>query len=181
MELIKKLNILFLIVSLFLSKNILAYKENISGENNHSKRDISHVETKKLEPNFKKLKEIGEELFPDGEPGAAVLIMKDEKIIFEEYYGLANLPNGPKIDKDIRFNIASVSKQFTAVSILQLIAKGNISLEESMDLYFPEYTDPIWKKIKVKHLLSHSSGIPDDRDYLTREQKIYGHESIASV
>ena len=179
MELTKKLNILFLIVSLFLSKNILAYKENISGENNHSKRDISHVETKKLEPNFKKLKEIGEELFPDGEPGAAVLIMKDEKIIFEEYYGLANLPNGPKIDKDIRFNIASVSKQFTAVSILQLIAKGNISLEESMDLYFPEYTDPIWKKIKVKHLLSHSSGIPDDRDYLTREQKIYGNESIA--
>ena len=125
------------------------------------------------------LRNIFKTLFPDNEPGAAVLIMQDEKIIFEEYYGLASLPNGPKIDKDITFNIASNSKQFTSVAILQLVANGKICLDEPINTYFPEYKDPLWKKIKIKHLLSHSSGIPDERGYLNQTQKLYEDDDLA--
>ena len=113
------------------------------------------------------------ELFPDGEPAAGVLIMKEDKIIFEKYFGLVTLPNGTKTDSNISFNIASNSKQFTSVAVLQLVAKGKISLNESVGTYFPEYKDPLWQKVKVKHLLSHSSGIPDARGYLNRTQKIW--------
>ena len=119
------------------------------------------------------------ELFPENEPGAACIIMQNKEIIFEEYFGLSFLPNGPKIDKDITFNIASVSKQFTAVGVLQLVEEGKLLLDEPMSSLFPEYTDPLWKKVKLKHLLSHSSGITDERGYLTREQKIYGDENLA--
>ena len=118
-------------------------------------------------------------LFPEREPGAACIIMQDDKIIFEEYFGLKFLPIGPKIDKNTTFNIASISKQFTAVGVLQLVEEGKISLDEPMSTYFPEYTDPLWKKVKVKHLLSHSSGIQDERGYLTREQRIYGDDNLA--
>ena len=154
-------------------KALLLNKEFIDDKNNNL------IESQYLEPNITKIHEICHELFPEGEPGAAVLIMQDEKIIFEEYYGLATLPDGPKVDKDVRFNIASISKQFTAIAVLQLVDEGKVILEDTMDKYFPEYKDPLWKKVKVKHLLSHCSGIPDDRGYIPREQKIYGDENLA--
>ena len=105
--------------------------------------------------------------------------MKEGKVLFENYYGLTNLTNGTKIDMNTNFNIASNSKQFTAVGILQLVERGNISLDESLFTYFPEYKDPLWKKLKIRHLLSHTSGIPDARGYLNRSQKVYGDEKLA--
>ena len=174
----KKLNFVLFCISFIFNQDIylcaedLIYQNNVDGKSKiytNEKYDIkNHIGI--LEPNLKRLKEIANELFPEGEPGASILIKKGDKIIFEEYYGLTTLPKGPKTDKNIRFNIASVSKQFTSVAILQLVSKGLISLEEkSMDYYFPEYKHPLWKKIKVKHLLSHSSGIPKARGYLTKE------------
>ena len=184
----KKLNFVLFCISFIFNQDIylcaedLIYQNNVDGKSKiytNEKYDIkNHIGI--LEPNLKRLKEIANELFPEGEPGASILIKKGDKIIFEEYYGLTTLPKGPKTDKNIRFNIASVSKQFTSVAILQLVSKGLISLEEkSLDYYFPEYKHPLWKKIKVKHLLSHSSGIPDARGYLTKEQKIHGNETLA--
>ena len=112
------------------------------------------------EPNLTQFENMCNELFPDGEPAAGVLIMKEDNIIFEKYFGLVTLPNGTKTDSNISFNIASNSKQFTSVAVLQLVSQGKISLNESVGTYFPEYKDPLWQKVKVKHLLSHSSGIP---------------------
>ena len=78
-------------------------------------------------------------------------MMKEGKILFENYRDLTNLTNGIKKDMYNNFNIASISKQFTAVAILQLVQKGNISLDEPLYTYFPEFTEP-WKKIKLKYL-----------------------------
>ena len=130
-------------------------------------------------PYITKFEKIIKDLFPENEPGAAVLIMKEGKILFEKYYGLSSLPNKTKVDSNSNFCIASISKQFTAVSILQLVSKGKVSLEEPLVTYFPEYTNPLWKKVKLKHLLSHCSGIPDARGYLNKTQKIYGDENLA--
>ena len=97
----------FLFLLLFSSINMSSSNEEIFDKKLNDRKSILSQKLK--------------ELFPKDEPGAACIIMQNEEIIFEEYFGLSFLPNGPKIDKDTTFNIASVSKQFTAVGILQLI------------------------------------------------------------
>lgn len=138
-------------------------------------------------------------VFPEGEPGAAVLVMKGNEILYDKGFGLSrlenedqretifrdgarktNFPQKNTIDGDTPFNIASVSKQFTAVAVLQLVQEGKIGLEDPVAKYFPEFESDIWKEIAIKHLLSHSSGVPDERGYLTREQKIQGDEALAT-
>ncbi len=121
------------------------------------------------------------ECFPDGEPGAAVLIMVGDDVVFDRGYGIADLSDGRPIDGDTFFNIASVSKQFTAVAVLQLAERGLLSLDDEVRKYFPEFADPIWEGIFIKHLLSHSSGIPDARSGLTLEQRIGGDEALATA
>ena len=117
-------------------------------------------------------------LFPADEPGAAVLIMRHDSILFSRGYGLADLETRQPIDENTFFNIASVSKQFTAVAILQLADAGLISLDDAVAQYFP-FRSAIWKEVRIRDLLSHSSGVPDERGYLSREERIYGTDSLA--
>lgn len=119
------------------------------------------------------------ECFPEGEPGAAVLIMSGEDIIFDKGYGIADIETKAAVDGETMFNVASISKQFTAVAVLQLASEGLLSLEDSLSKYFPEYSDPLWNKVRIKHLLSHSSGIPDLRRSMPRERKITADEAVA--
>ncbi len=126
-----------------------------------------------------KLDDICSEVFPEGQPGAAVLVMKGNRTVFEKCYGIADIETGARITPNTSFNIASVSKQFTAVAVLQLCEQGRISVDDKVTKYFPEFTDRIWDKIRIRHLLSHSSGIPDARDGYTREERIFADENRA--
>ncbi|MDD3201539.1 MAG: serine hydrolase [Bacteroidales bacterium] len=119
------------------------------------------------------------QLFPEGEPGAAVLVLKGDDIIFDKGYGIADIETKAPIDGNTFFNIASVSKQFTATAAMQLVEQSKMSLEDSVKMYFPEYKADFYNKIKVKHLLSHSSGIPDARDRSDRNKNIFATEEIA--
>lgn len=87
----------------------------------------------------------------------AVLIAKDGKILFEKGYGLANIekniPNTPQTE----FRIASLTKTFTSTLILQLVEKHQISLDDPLSKFIPDY--PHGNEILIKHLLSHTSGI----------------------
>jgi Beta-lactamase class C and other penicillin binding proteins len=96
-------------------------------------------------------------------PGGAVLIMKGDSIIFDKGYGKANYKTNEAIDGNTFFNIASVSKQFTATAILKLQEEGKLNIQDSIKKYFPEFKADFFNKIKIKHLMSHSSGIPDER------------------
>lgn len=118
-------------------------------------------------------------LFPADEPGAAVLVLRGDRVVFDKGYGIADLQTRKPIDGNTFFNIASVSKQFTATAVLQLAEEGKLSLEDPVSLYFPEYEADFWKEIRIKHLLSHSSGIPDARGGIPRELKIKGDEALA--
>lgn len=119
-------------------------------------------------------------VFPEGRPGAVVLVMTEGRTLFEKCYGLADLQKKIPITPETSFNIASVSKQFTATGILQLCEEGKLSLEDHVTDYFPEYTGPAWKDIRIKHLLDHSSGIPDIRKQLfTRQERIFGTEDMS--
>lgn len=129
-----------------------------------------------------KLDSLCTEVFPEGRPGAAVLVMERDRILFEKCYGMADMEKKSRITPETSFNIASVSKQFTAVGILQLCGQGRLSLDDHVTEYFPEYTGPAWKDIKIKHLLEHSSGIPDIRKTIyTRQQRIFGTEEMSLV
>lgn len=126
-----------------------------------------------------KLDKLCTSLFPADEPGAAVLVMRGDDILFDKGYGIADIDTKKPIDGNTFFNIASVSKQFTAVAILQLAEEGKLSLEDSVSKYFPEFKADFWKDIQIKHLLSHSSGVPDARGGIPREEKIKGDEKLA--
>jgi CubicO group peptidase (beta-lactamase class C family) len=93
-------------------------------------------------------------------PGAAVAIVKDGKVIFKKGYGMANLDHNIPITPQTVFNIASVSKQFTAFAIYLLEQEGKLSFEDNVRKYIPELPD-YGSPIKIKHLLAHTSGLRD--------------------
>ncbi len=96
-------------------------------------------------------------------PGAALLVAKEGNILYDKGVGIADMETGEKIDGNTAFNIASISKQFTAIGALKMQEMGLINLEHSVARYFPEMESDQWKKVRLRHLLSHSSGVPDAR------------------
>lgn len=93
-------------------------------------------------------------------PGAVLLIAKEGKSVFEKAYGLANVELEVPNRTEYEFEIGSNTKQFTAVSILQLVQKGKIDLQDDIHKFLPEY-NTYEHRITVENLLTHTSGIPD--------------------
>jgi CubicO group peptidase (beta-lactamase class C family) len=98
-------------------------------------------------------------------PGAAVMIIKNGKIIFEKGYGLANVEKNIPITGETNFRLASVTKQFTAMSILMLINEGQLKFETTLQDIFPEFPS-FGKEITIKNLLQHTSGLIDYEDLI---------------
>lgn len=103
-------------------------------------------------------------LIPEDQPGGAVLIMKDTTVVFLKGYGLADLNSKEKITTRTLFNVGSISKTFVSNGILILQSQGKLSIEDSLFLYFPGFKNKaLAQKVKIKHLLTHTSGLPDNR------------------
>jgi CubicO group peptidase (beta-lactamase class C family) len=96
---------------------------------------------------------------PDS-PGAAVLVIDDGRVVHARGYGMANLEHGVPIRPDTVFDIASVSKQFAAMSIALLEADGRLSLDDDVRRYIPELAD-FGQRITIRHLVHHTSGLRD--------------------
>lgn len=94
-------------------------------------------------------------------PGVAVAVVKDGKIVFKKGYGMADLDHDVPITPQTVFNLASVSKQFTAFAVYLLESEGKISLEDDVRTYIPELPD-YGTTIRIKHLLAHTSGLRDE-------------------
>ncbi|MDR2064651.1 MAG: beta-lactamase family protein [Prevotellaceae bacterium] len=107
------------------------------------------------------------------EPGAAILVMKGDSVIFEKCYGIADMQTKMPITPETNFCIASVSKQFSAVAILQLAQRGLLSLNDSLKKFFPEYKAGFYNRITLHHILSHTSGIPDTRPRTDKNFMLY--------
>ena len=95
---------------------------------------------------------------PNG-PGAVIMVARNGTPLYRKAYGLAsvelNVPNRP----EYLFRIGSVSKQFTAVAMLQLAQAGKVSLTDDIRTYLPDYSTH-GRTITIEHLLTHTSGIP---------------------
>lgn len=97
-------------------------------------------------------------------PGYALQVLKGDTIVFEQYEGIESLASREPISAKSLFNIGSVSKTFVAYAILHLAHEGRIHLNDSLFKYFPAFKNPeIGKKIRLYHLLTHTSGLPDNR------------------
>lgn len=103
--------------------------------------------------------------FPRDEPGGAVLLISGDSVIFSAGYGLANMDTREPVTTNTLFNLGSISKTFVAHSILLLHEQGKLSLEDSLFKYFPTFKNKsIPQRVKIKHLLTHTSGLPDIRN-----------------
>ena len=104
-------------------------------------------------------------------PGVAVAILKDNKVIYKNYLGLGNLEYNIPVNKSSLFRLHSLSKVFVSVGVFQLIAQHKISLEDKIAKHLDDLPND-WKNIKIKHLLSHSSGLPDMREETNPSEEI---------
>jgi CubicO group peptidase (beta-lactamase class C family) len=90
----------------------------------------------------------------------AVLVAENGKVIYKKGFGLANMewniPNTP----ETRFRLGSITKQFTATLILQLVEQGKIKLDGKLSDYLPDYRKDVGEKVTIHQLLTHTSGIP---------------------
>lgn len=93
---------------------------------------------------------------------ATAAIMVDGKIVFAEGFGLRDRAKNLPVETDTQFNIGSVSKIFTAASVLVLEQEGKLSLDKPVTDYIPNFTmnDTRYKDITIRMLLNHTSGLP---------------------
>ena len=91
----------------------------------------------------------------------SVLVAKNGKVIFSQSYGMADLEWSIPNTSTTRFNIASMTKQFTAAAVLLLEDRGKLKTEDLVRKYLPE-APTSWDKITIYHLLTHTSGISED-------------------
>ena len=89
----------------------------------------------------------------------SVLISKDNRIIYQKSFGYADVENHKRNTKNSIFSVASVTKSLTAVGIMKLIEEGKLTLETPISTFFPSFIPEYSKKITIRHLLNHSSGL----------------------
>ena len=100
-----------------------------------------------------------------GYPGAALMIISKGKIFYERGYGFADIENKIHITSQTNFRLASVTKEFTAASILLLIERGELDYDNNLKNIFPGFPD-YGKNITIKNLLTHTSGLIDYEDLI---------------
>ncbi|WP_066500572.1 penicillin binding protein PBP4B [Abyssisolibacter fermentans] len=115
----------------------------------------------------------------NGFPGAVLLVVKDGKIVKNTAYGYkkkyeqgVTLDKPEKMEKDTMFDLASNSKMYaTNLAIQKLVSEGKIDLEEYVSTYIPEFAGNDKEKIKVRHLLTHTSGFDSTIRFYTTDKK----------
>lgn len=108
--------------------------------------------------------------FAYNQPGAALLVAKNGRILYKKGIGLANVVTQEKISAATNFRMASVSKQFTAMCIMLLAQQHKISYEDNLLKFFPYWNKKVGAGIKIKHLLTHTSGIWDYETLIPENQ-----------
>jgi CubicO group peptidase (beta-lactamase class C family) len=106
----------------------------------------------------KRIDAVMAEIYKPGEPGAAIIVRKDGKTIFRKGYGMADMELGVPVEPDMVFRLGSITKQFTAVSILILAEQGKLSLRDEITKVLPDFPTQ-GRTITIEHLLTHTSGL----------------------
>jgi CubicO group peptidase (beta-lactamase class C family) len=90
-----------------------------------------------------------------------VLVVRDHRVVLEKGYGLANIEDKKPITPETNFDLASMSKQFTAFAVMLLADRGKLAYDDDVRKYIPELAAPPGlRPVRVPDLLQHISGIP---------------------
>jgi D-alanyl-D-alanine carboxypeptidase len=116
----------------------------------------------------KSLDSLMSSIYTESNPGATVAILKNGRVFFEKGYGIAELNSKRAITLHTNLNIGSVTKQFTAYSILKLAGDKKLSLDDKIGKYFPDFNPEIAGRVTIRNLLTHSSGIVEHYTYVDR-------------
>src|SRR5437879_1020442 len=110
-------------------------------------------------PNLARMEQVVQSFVKDKQFMGAVLVARENEVLLDKGYGFANLewniPDSPKT----KFRLGSITKQFTAASILLLEERGKLKVNDPVKKYLPD-APAVWNKVTVFHLLTHTSGIP---------------------
>lgn len=99
--------------------------------------------------------------YKSGQFNGTILVKKNDDIIYERAFGLANREWGIENTLDSKFLIGSVSKSYTALMVLILVNEGLIDLNATINTYIPQYEGPGKNQVTIHQMLTHTSGIPD--------------------
>lgn len=96
-------------------------------------------------------------------PGLALVVQQDGKVVYAKGYGYANLEQAIPATTEQRFHVGSISKQFTAAAVMLLVEEGKMALDDKIGRYLGA-VPPEWDAITVRHILTHTSGLPRGLD-----------------
>ncbi len=94
-----------------------------------------------------------------GAPGLSAAVARGDRIVWADGYGLADVENAVPARPETVYRIASISKPIAATAVLQLVAAGDVSLEDSIRDYVPSFPEKEAGTVTVRHILTHTSGI----------------------
>jgi CubicO group peptidase (beta-lactamase class C family) len=94
-------------------------------------------------------------------PAVSVAVVREGKLVKLQGYGVANLEWDTPASPETTYQLASATKPLTGTALMMLVEQGKLSLEESVTKYLPDAPDA-WRTITVRHLATHTSGLPDD-------------------
>jgi CubicO group peptidase (beta-lactamase class C family) len=95
-------------------------------------------------------------------PGLSVAVVRNGRVIKAKGYGSADLELGTPVTPAFRFGLGSISKQFTATAIMQLAEEGRLAVDDPVTKYV-DSLPPHWGRITIRQLLTHTSGLPEER------------------
>lgn len=117
------------------------------------------------------------EMFPADGPAAVAAVSIDDSIVYLRAFGLADIGARIPATTDTRFNICSISKQFSAIALLKLQEQGLLSLDDPVSKFFPAFPGEFYNHITQRQMLSHTSGLPDIRPRTQQEWENYASEN----
>jgi CubicO group peptidase (beta-lactamase class C family) len=149
------------ILSIFLVFTVVSANANASKVlSTHMEGLLHRIKSKKTES---RLDEIFNKLRSTYGFNGAVLISEKDHVIYRKAFGYSDLQSRQELNTKSIFQLASVSKQFTAVAIMMLKSRGLLKYEDKVTKFFPNFP---WREVTIRHLLNHRSGIPDYRWFL---------------
>jgi CubicO group peptidase (beta-lactamase class C family) len=113
-------------------------------------------------------------------PGLAVAIVRRGEVILAKGYGLANVEHQVRVGPETIFQSGSLGKQFTATVVMLLVEEGKLALDDSITKYLKDAPSE-WEPITVRHLLTHTSGIPDYTEGAIDLRRDYSEDELAKA
>jgi len=123
------------------------------------------AQIKSQDPAVRSIATVMQRRSSEGDFSGTVLVARNGTILYKQAFGFANREWNTPNDLETKFEIGSMTKQFTALLILQFVNEGKITLDGHITDYLPYYRKDTGKKVTIRELLSHTSGIPEFLSY----------------